>query len=524
MLWLRNLIATISLFQQSPASTVGEPRPAQNVPALASVVAEDTASARELLSICVLYGLGDEASDDCGSQPNNLSSARDLLEASLFLSLYEISGLEDLLRCPGPLTVLLPTNKAVIALGEDRLTALLDPSNRAELVQLLLYHTIPTSTLQNGRLPTLADEASIVYHEGTESFDTVAGTGGSSTCNGQLVLLQRVLDTSTNTGKTMAIVPVAQRSHVVFADQPSTSPNLAPSIEPSSVLSELPSSAPSAWQRTVEIEPFSIAYSSENSTRPSDAEVAELNGAVEAYYTDLFKSLFEASELIVFESLRFEFDFAQFGDSSLPGYNIYVQYRSAIFEFSKKQGGQGRVPPSEDLFEEMKNGITVDFLLDVVRTRLDTAFADVIMGRMLLVPQTEKLDSRFFIAYNSENATKPDEETFQQLARVNQAYFNDYFLSVFEGDGSTDFVGVVLELESTGHGTETDFPVDGFNILLRYSNAVFFFGAKSRIPSDMELFDFLKEGITFDYLIEVRNLFFGTAFGDSIEALLDLDV
>lgn len=286
----------------------------------------------------------------------------------------------------------------------------------------------------------------------------------------------------------------------------------------------MPSSKPSSHQRSVEIESFSIAYASQNDTLPSESEVAALNIGIVVYFTELFTSLFDSSESIVFEGLSFEIDSSQYGNSSIPGFNINVPYRFAHVEFSKKQAGQEKIPTSRDLFQEMQNGITVDFLLNVVRTRQDTAFADVNTVRMLLKPQTEWLGRRFFIAYNSENATMPDEGTLLELARFNQAYFNDYFFSVYLGDHSTDFVGVDLALESTEHGTDPDLPVDGFNILLRYSSAAFFFGANSPIPSEIELFDFLQQGITFDYLLEVRRLFVGTAFGDTIEVLVELDV
>lgn len=241
-----------------------------------------------------------------------------------------------------------------------------------------------------------------------------------------------------------------------------------------------------------------------------------------AYYTDLFKSLFNSDQSFRFESLNIEIGFTLYGDDALPGFNIYIQYRSAIFEFSRTPESQGQVPESSDLFQEMQNGITMNFLLDVVRTQQGTAFASVISGRMLFVPQTESL-GKFFIAYNSQNSTKPSMETFQEVARVNQLYFNNHFQSVYEDHNAIDFIGVKLNLESTAHETEIDLPIDGFNLLFRYSNAVFFFSADSRIPSDLELFDFLQQGITVEYLLEIRQLFSGTAFAEVMAGLLERD-
>lgn len=59
---------------------------------------------------CAVLGLGDSQSTGICLGNNVLETARENLDLSLFVSLYEISGLEAIFDCGGPFTAVFPTN------------------------------------------------------------------------------------------------------------------------------------------------------------------------------------------------------------------------------------------------------------------------------------------------------------------------------------------------------------------------------------------------------------------------------
>ncbi len=59
------------------------------------------------------------------------------------LSLIKANGLESALDQAGPFTVFAPTDEAFASLGQDTLTSLQKPENKAKLVEILKYHVVP---------------------------------------------------------------------------------------------------------------------------------------------------------------------------------------------------------------------------------------------------------------------------------------------------------------------------------------------------------------------------------------------
>lgn len=55
----------------------------------------------------------------------------------------QAAGLVDTLKGEGPFTVFAPTDAAFAALPEGTVASLLEPQNKAKLVQILTYHVVP---------------------------------------------------------------------------------------------------------------------------------------------------------------------------------------------------------------------------------------------------------------------------------------------------------------------------------------------------------------------------------------------
>ena len=61
---------------------------------------------------------------------------------STLLAAAKAAGLVDALRGDGPLTVFAPTDEAFAKLGKKTIESLLEPKNKAKLVNILSYHVV----------------------------------------------------------------------------------------------------------------------------------------------------------------------------------------------------------------------------------------------------------------------------------------------------------------------------------------------------------------------------------------------
>lgn len=129
---------------------------------------------------------------------NVLDTARHIPNLSIFVSLIEEAGLEDIFLCAGPFTVLAPTNHAFAA-NPGLTTYLADLKNVEELREVLLYHILPglylTDDFQNGSIDTLQGESvtvnvtlSTITFNGAELVE-----GDILACNGVLQMINEVL-------------------------------------------------------------------------------------------------------------------------------------------------------------------------------------------------------------------------------------------------------------------------------------------------------------------------------------------
>jgi transforming growth factor-beta-induced protein len=75
--------------------------------------------------------------------PNLLQLAQSVPQLSTLVAAVTAAGLGSVLAGPGPLTVFAPSNQAFAKLPADFLNYLLQPANKAALVDIITYHVVP---------------------------------------------------------------------------------------------------------------------------------------------------------------------------------------------------------------------------------------------------------------------------------------------------------------------------------------------------------------------------------------------
>lgn len=214
---------------------------------------------------------------------------------------------------------------AITELGQDRIAELLLPQNLAELQSILLAHVLPGRTLASefsaGTVETLTPSSTVVI-----SLDPLAftGTGVISTdsiaCNGVVHSIEGILMDA------------------------SPAPSMAPLTR-------------------VVVDRFYISYRTTDTATPTAQEFATNRLATLAYYENIFSSKYAN-----FRGVDLELDFNLSGDEvTIPAerYNVYQEYSQAVFFFDSSDD----IPSSDELFQELEDGITRAYLLDVVRTQ-----------------------------------------------------------------------------------------------------------------------------------------------------------
>ena len=131
-------------------------------------------------------------------ETNVIDTARHIPNLSIFVSLIDQAGLEDIFLCAGPFTVLTPTNHAFAA-NPGLTSYLADLHHVEDLREVLLYHILPGLYLiddfQNGPIGTLQGEdvavnvtSSSITFNGAELVE-----GDILACNGVLQVIDEVL-------------------------------------------------------------------------------------------------------------------------------------------------------------------------------------------------------------------------------------------------------------------------------------------------------------------------------------------
>jgi uncharacterized surface protein with fasciclin (FAS1) repeats len=144
-----------------------------------------------------MYDFGG-TTDGENCMPSLLQVARQTANVSLAVILLEQAGLADILRCPGPFTMQLPTNAAVEAVDQSLIELLMEPVNVEDLRNLMLYHImpgrIPTSALTVGPAETLVPDRVVdVALNPTRFNGALLVAPDIDACNGILNTIDKVL-------------------------------------------------------------------------------------------------------------------------------------------------------------------------------------------------------------------------------------------------------------------------------------------------------------------------------------------
>ena len=128
--------------------------------------------------------------------PNVLDTARNIPSLSIFVSLIEEAGLEEIFFCAGPFTVLPPSN-AAFAADPDLVNYLADSSNVEDLREVLLYHILPglylTDDFEFGIKETLLGESITVELAPLTFNGAGVAEGDLLACNGVMNAIDEVL-------------------------------------------------------------------------------------------------------------------------------------------------------------------------------------------------------------------------------------------------------------------------------------------------------------------------------------------
>ena len=101
-------------------------------------------------------------------------------DLSTLVVALKAGGLVETLSGPGPFTVFAPTNEAFAALPAATLKFLLDPANKAALVQVLTYHVaagkVQAADLRNGEAIKTVEGADVTARLSTKGAFIQGGT------------------------------------------------------------------------------------------------------------------------------------------------------------------------------------------------------------------------------------------------------------------------------------------------------------------------------------------------------------
>lgn len=81
------------------------------------------------------------------AKPNIVELAESVADLSTLVAAVVGADLVDTLSSPGPFTVFAPSNAAFAALPDGTLDSLMKPENKADLVDILTYHVLPSQVL-----------------------------------------------------------------------------------------------------------------------------------------------------------------------------------------------------------------------------------------------------------------------------------------------------------------------------------------------------------------------------------------
>lgn len=144
-----------------------------------------------------LLPYGSDSSSVGFCDTNVLDTARENINLSIFVSLVEAANLQNIFQCPGPFTVLAPSNEAFTA-NPSILDYLGNPANVMDLRRVLLYHILPgrvlTSDFTTGPTETLnGDVVQVTLNPIMFNSQASIVTCDISACNGVIDIIDNIL-------------------------------------------------------------------------------------------------------------------------------------------------------------------------------------------------------------------------------------------------------------------------------------------------------------------------------------------
>ena len=142
-------------------------------------------------------GKGKGSYEENGCKRTVLRKARRRPDLSIFVSLIEQAGLDEIFKCNGPFTVLAPSNTAFI--NNPTVTDfLLNATNDDELRDVLLYHILPgfglVEDFRAGSVETLFDaNIDVAIDPVVFNNDAMIVEGNITACNGVLHIINDIL-------------------------------------------------------------------------------------------------------------------------------------------------------------------------------------------------------------------------------------------------------------------------------------------------------------------------------------------
>jgi len=145
---------------------------------------------------CAMFDFGGDAAMNC--KPNVDDISKQYPELTLASALLERAELTEIFTCPGPFTLLLPSNSAFDNVDPVFLEFLLRPENQEALEDVMLYHILPglfpTSELISGELETLLPGETVTMTSPPVMFnDAAVSNADIEACNGLVNIIDTVL-------------------------------------------------------------------------------------------------------------------------------------------------------------------------------------------------------------------------------------------------------------------------------------------------------------------------------------------
>lgn len=285
--------ATGVLAQTAPAPTPA-PRPAQSAtPATPATRATPaTPATGEAATPATPAQAATPATAAAAARPSASGNVVDVLRAqgtfATLLAALDAAQLTQVLSARPAVTIFAPTDEAFAAVPEAERTRLLDPANRQELRNLLLYHVIVADVsaahIMGTRGGVETANRTLVLLDGTGEALRIDGAvitrADIDASNGAVFAIDKVLNPATSMAPApaAAAAPVAASPTVPAATAPATTGGITATTRPASPGATAPNGRPSAVTTTIASPPVRNPTDGQVDRRPDASRTTPPGG------------------------------------------------------------------------------------------------------------------------------------------------------------------------------------------------------------------------------------------------------